>query len=144
MKIRHESVHLEMAEDFTPLFRRTRQRILGYFQSRRVLIEDAEDLCQEVFFLAWINVQRMKRGKETSFVFGIAKRVLLAHVRKKTNFRFCSWRIPRYAGIKRRRIPTLKMRTGTTVPTYRLEFAKRSKSCPGGKDVSSSCSSSMG
>ena len=68
------------------LLARYRPRIYGFF-SNKVLPEDAEDLTQLVLMVLLKRVGRTAPGMFKSFVFGVARRVLL---------RFCSTRARGY------------------------------------------------
>jgi len=66
---------------FLRLLKSREGRIYGYFRRCGLSAGDAEDLCQEAFLTLWKSRERVRSGKEASFLLGICRRLLLAHRR---------------------------------------------------------------
>ena len=65
----------------TGLFRRHADDLFGY-AAWRVGRDDAADVVGEVFLVAWRSLDRVRVGEERAWLFGVARRVLLASRRR--------------------------------------------------------------
>ncbi|MBF9130655.1 sigma-70 family RNA polymerase sigma factor [Plantactinospora sp. S1510] len=73
----------EREERVTELFRRHADDIHAY-AVWRVGRQDAADVVGEVFLVAWRSLDRVRAGEERGWLFGVARRVVLAHRRQGT------------------------------------------------------------
>ncbi|WP_170215724.1 RNA polymerase sigma factor [Asanoa ferruginea] len=65
----------------TDLFRQHGDDIYAY-AALRLETEDAEDAVSEVFTVAWQKLSTVRRGEERPWLFGVARRVVLARRRR--------------------------------------------------------------
>jgi RNA polymerase sigma-70 factor, ECF subfamily len=68
--------------DFEKLWRSVEKRLQGYFYRKGCSDHDCEDLVQETCLRAWDRFATLK-GDFKSWVFGIAKFTLFAHIRSR-------------------------------------------------------------
>src|SRR3954470_5133583 len=71
----------EREERVTELFRRHADDIHAY-ATWRVGYHDAPDVVGEVFLVAWRSLDRVRAGEERGWLFGVARRVVLARRRQ--------------------------------------------------------------
>lgn len=71
----------EREERVTELFRRHADDIHAY-ATWRVGHQDAPDVVGEVFLVAWRSLDRIRAGEERGWLFGVARRVMLARRRQ--------------------------------------------------------------
>lgn len=71
----------EREERLTELFRRHADDIHAY-ATWRVGRQDAADAVGEVFLVAWRSLDRIRAGEERSWLFGVARNVVLARRRR--------------------------------------------------------------
>lgn len=82
----------ENAEETSPdelaaesLFRATADDIWRFVRRRVASAQDADDLCAEVFAVAWRRrAHRLPADEQRLWLFGVARRVVLAHSRAAT------------------------------------------------------------
>ena len=73
-------------ERFRTTYESNYARILGYALRRTVSPEDAADVVADTFATAWRRYEQMPEGDEASlWLYGIARRVLANHLRKRAN-----------------------------------------------------------
>lgn len=77
------------------LFRRHADAIYAY-ASHRVPPEDARDLVGEVFLVAWRRFDTVRPGEERAWLFGIARRLLVARGRQLADLVALRARVERY------------------------------------------------
>ena len=65
----------------TELFRRHADDIFAY-AAWRVGHDDAADVVGDVFLVAWRSLDRVRHGEERAWLFGVARRILLASRRQ--------------------------------------------------------------
>lgn len=58
-----------------------------FFAGRNIRGDDVEDLVQDSFLTFWAKRERIGRGQARPYLFGIAKRLLLAHGRRLSKTR---------------------------------------------------------
>lgn len=71
----------EREERLTQLFRRHADDIHAY-AAWRVGLQDAPDVVGEVFLVAWRSLDRIRVGEERGWLFGVARKVVLAGRRR--------------------------------------------------------------
>lgn len=71
----------ERDERLTELFRRHADDIHAY-ATWRVGHQDAPDVVAEVFLVAWRSLDRIRKGEERGWLFGVARNVVLARRRQ--------------------------------------------------------------
>ena len=71
----------ERDERLTELFRRHADDIHAY-ATWRVGHQDASDVVGEVFLVAWRSLDRVRTGEERGWLFGVARKVVLARRRQ--------------------------------------------------------------
>ncbi|MCX7014329.1 MAG: hypothetical protein NTW86_17555 [Candidatus Sumerlaeota bacterium] len=79
---RSDSHPLDARAGFEGLVLQYQDRLLRFLLSRKTPADGAEDPCLEAFLTLWRNRERIRPGKEESFLFGIARRLLLAPRRR--------------------------------------------------------------
>ena len=77
---------------FAELYARHHRAVFGYFRARVLDPNDAEDLCQEVFFRAFGAIERYDTAaKIRPWLVGISRNVLREHVRRVHRRKETGW-----------------------------------------------------
>jgi RNA polymerase sigma-70 factor (ECF subfamily) len=73
---------------FDGIYRTHYRSILAYFRRRVESLEDAQDLADEVFVVAWRRFEKVPQGKEARlWLYGVARNVLANHRRSRWSAR---------------------------------------------------------
>ena len=78
----------ESVDRFDEIYHTQYRSILAYFRRRVESLEDAQDLADEVFVVAWRRFERVPRDEETRlWLYGVARNVLANYRRSRWSAR---------------------------------------------------------